>query len=100
MNTVLRGAAAWALTTAAVVLTVPTQNDGERVLTEARRQGQINLHRDYEDGSMYDQSREHSVNRLVISYTTGHRVLKLSGYEKLSQGIQIFHFYDYLSYTL
>ncbi len=22
--------------------------------TEARRQGQINLHRDYEDGSMYD----------------------------------------------
>ena len=26
--------------------------------TEARRQGQINLHRDYEDGSMYDLSRE------------------------------------------
>ena len=38
-----------------------------RVVTEVRRQGQINLHRDYEDGSMYDQSVEHSVNRLVIS---------------------------------
>ena len=51
-----------------MVLTVPTRQHGERVLlTEARRQGQINLHRDYEDGSMYDQSREHSVNRLVIS---------------------------------
>ena len=88
MNTAaLRAAVAvWALTTAAVVLTVPTHNDdGERVLTEARRQGQINLHRDYEDGSMYDQSREHSVNRVVISYTTSHRALKLSGYEKRSR---------------
>ena len=30
--------------------------------TEARRQGQINLHRDYEDGSMYDLSREQGLN--------------------------------------
>ena len=29
---------------------------------EARRQGQINLHRDYEDGSMYDLSREQGLN--------------------------------------
>ena len=36
-----------------------------RVVTEVRRQGQINLHRDYEDGSIHDQSQEHRVNRAL-----------------------------------
>lgn len=44
--------------------------------TEARRQGQINLHRDYEDGSMYDLSREQGLN--LRGGRGGSRVVVLS----------------------